>query len=219
LGQLFGFKGEKIMADLTINKLFPAIQWVSLLGIATVLLRYVALLKSSRIEHLFYKTEKILFIQISRVLLITIPISLYVTEILLNLVPPYEAQMNGNQLEIYLAYFLVGYLITFFLALQIYMGFFSDYLGRFAYYIDHAEFGKLYILKTISKNEVLLYSQPRDYFIQGQNLSYIMKFDEVKQHQIYQELLDTGKFGKFLVEINKIITKPFNKKIDNDKEM
>lgn len=169
------------------SKLITTVTYASIIPIVLALIRFITLLRSSKIEKLFFSQEKNLFIQFSNILLISIPISIVGGWLLKVMVPLEDNQLTSA--EIFLVYYLVSFIASFILVFQFYMTIFSDYLGRYSYYIEHKEHGPMFLIKSTKKDEVLLYQKKRLDFTEGENGIIYMKIEELKKdYMIFQEV-------------------------------
>lgn len=190
---------------MTINlqQLLPAITISSIIAIGSIVLRFLVLVRSSKIERIFYTSEKNLLIQISQVSIISVPFSLLLTEVLQFFIP-YEGNYTVQQKnELYLAYLVVSYFASLVFVGQIYTALFSDFLGKYSFYIEHGELGKMYIVKSMNKKEVILFEGPRIYFHKDDSKSLIITKDELKQHVIFQEKLKNEQVNMFFSPFKK----------------
>ncbi|PEK65718.1 hypothetical protein [Bacillus wiedmannii] len=158
-----------------------------------ILFKGIALLQTSNVEKIFFSIEKNIFIRFSHITIISLSLTFPLAD-LFRFVLQIPIQLDKNFL---IAYFVMCFMFTFLITLQLYLIFFPDYLGKFAYYINHEEHGKLYIIKTINRKEILLYSHPRLYLgdaTSDTNKSLILLKEDIKKKAIYREDYNISNF-------------------------
>ncbi|TBX90831.1 hypothetical protein E0M29_09780 [Bacillus cereus] len=182
----------------TLLKEIPIPYITIVVSIIFIIFKGMALLQTSNVEKIFFSFEKNIFIRFSHVVIISIPITFLFSALLSHFLHiPLQQEKN-----FLIAYFTICFMFIFAITLQLYLIFFPDYLGKFAYYIEHEKYGKLYIIKSINRKEVLLYSHPRLYKDVGNsqhNKSLILEKEFIKKQLIYRENFTTSNF-KFLKE-------------------
>lgn len=146
-------------------------------------------MSSSKLEKLLYTKEKILMTQIFQVLLISIPISVLIAQLLEHFAPINTSEVD-NESTFFLVYLAVGYVSSVFFVLPIYFGIFSDFLGKNSYYIEHEIHGKMYIVKAMNKKELILFKNRRLHITDNLPKTVIISRDELTKYPI---LLEIGK--------------------------
>lgn len=175
------------MGDLqTLLKELPFPYIVITITVITILLRGVNSLLSSNIEKIFFSMEKNIFIRFSHIIIISIVLSILFVPIVSYLFTWPETIDLSGLIVFYLVCFSYSFPSTFI----IYHLILPDYLGNYAYFIDHEDHGKLYIIKSMNKKEILLYTHPR--LNEGSNnpendFSVILLKEDIKKRVIYRE--------------------------------
>lgn len=172
----------------------------------TFVLKIISMVSSSKLEKLLYTKEKILMTQIFQVLLISIPISLLIAQLLEHFTPISKSEIN-NESTILLIYLAVGYFFSVFFVLPIYFGIFSDFLGKSSYYIEHEIHGKMYIVKAMNKKELMLFENRRLYINNNSPKTVIIARDELKEYPILLEIQTSNFVQDFKLAWNKIKVK------------
>lgn len=190
--------------NISISQLIPILTTGIVMTTVTAIISFITMLNSSKIEKIFFTTEKRLAIQISNVALVSIPIALFSVWVY-TLFKPLKEVDPEHQLELFIAYFLVFYITSVFFVGYLYGAFFSDLLGRYAFYIEHDFEGKMYVVKSMNKKEVILYNKPRLYNTLENSKYYIITREELKEYTIFQEKMkNTGFLDVIKILIKKI---------------
>lgn len=170
-----------------------------IISTSLIILKGVNLLFTSNVEKIFFSMEKNIFIRFSQVTIMSMLLVFPLAPILRPLFQLPEV----IDWEILASYYIVCFPFSFFITFIIYHLLLPDYLGNYAYFIKHETHGKLYIIKSINRNEILLYSHPR--LTEGAetpelNISIILLKEDVKKGIIYRE-----KYNATLNLLNKLL--------------
>lgn len=141
------------------------ISYAAITGVLVIIVNAIALMKKTHIEKLLLQEEKKIFIDLIRIAILTIVLSIIVYE--------YTAWKTGEKISDYIqeqqitviAVLLISGLL---LAIMMYVPFKSIISSGFPkkryYYIDNEVHGKLYIIKSSGKNEIILSNRPEIFY-------------------------------------------------------
>ncbi|HDR8188339.1 TPA: hypothetical protein QC285_005399 [Bacillus cereus] len=171
-----------------------------IISTSLIILKGVNLLFTSNVEKIYFSMEKNIFIRFSHITILSILLVFPLSPILR---PLFELPDIINW-EVFAGFLIACFPFSFFITYIIYHLLLPDYLGNFAYFIKHETYGKLYIIKSINRKEILLYSHPR--LTEGRgtsenDFSIILLKDDVKKMVIYRE-----KYNVALKSLKKLFT-------------
>ncbi|PFV05730.1 hypothetical protein COL10_24025 [Bacillus cereus] len=186
----------------TLLKELPFPYIIITITVITILLRGVNSLLSSNVEKIFFSMEKNILIRFSHIIIISIVLSILFMPIIGYLFT-WPDTINLSDL---IVFYLVCFTYTFPITFIIYHLILPDYLGNYAYFIEHENHGRLYIIKSMNKKEILLYTHPR--LTKGSNepdkdFSVVLLKEDIKKRVIYREnyTATSKSFKKFLKPI------------------
>ncbi|MES5865314.1 hypothetical protein [Bacillus cereus group sp. RP32] len=163
---------------------FPYILMIS--TVIIIALKGFSLLLSSNVEKIFFSMEKNILIRFAHIVIMSMVLSILFTPIVCsNLLGPEKVNLT-SLIASYLACFTFLFISSF----LTYRLIIPDYLGNYAHFIMHENHGKLYIIKSMNKTEILLYSHPR--LTEGSNnpkddFSVVLLKEDIKKRVIYRE--------------------------------
>lgn len=168
------------------------------------------MMKATGFEKIFFSQEKNLMINIVRLIffaIVTTPLSIWYLSFGSNI-----SISHGKSEEI-VALLLMSLLLSIFVVFQVGYPFFSDPLGKDAYYIILPDQTKAYLIKSLNRSEILAYTYPRFEEINidrnsSENQVIVLKKEEVKTKRIYRIRHKHG----FLVAIKTKIIELKNKR-------
>lgn len=168
-----------------IQDIIPVVGLAGIIPLCLGILKFITMLNLYPVEKIFNSNEKNLMIRISKALLWAIPLSFLIRS-LLKIFAPIEVDFS-QILELEIAYFSISYLTSVLLTIQISTSFFPDVFGKYAYYINHPDFGKMYISRILNKDEVILFTNKKIYMDSNNPSTFIMKKEVLKTFEIKQE--------------------------------
>lgn len=193
-----------------LSQIFEALKLSFVAGAISLFLKTCVMMKATGFEKIFFSQEKNLMINIVRLIffaIVTTPLSIWYLSFGSNI-----SVTNGKAEEI-VALLLISLLLSIFVVFQVVYPFFSDPLGKDAYYIILPDQTKAYLIKSLNRNEILAYTYPRFEEINidrnsSENQIIVLKKEEVKTKRIYR----IRHKGGFLVLIKTKITELKNKR-------
>ncbi|OFD06191.1 hypothetical protein COO04_16410 [Bacillus toyonensis] len=157
-----------------------------IISTSLIILKGINLLFTSNVEKIYFSMEKNILIRFSHITIISILLVFPLSPIL----RPLFVLPETINWEVLAGFLIACFPFSFFITYIIYHFLLPDYLGNYAYFIKHETHGKLYIIKSINRKEILLYSHPR--LTEGENtpelnFSIILLKEDVKKRVIYRE--------------------------------
>ncbi|HHT7139355.1 hypothetical protein PDQ76_02145 [Bacillus cereus] len=151
-----------------------------------IILRGINLLLSSNVEKIFFSMEKNILIRFSHIVMMSVVLSF----LFIPIVNYFFTWPDTIDLLSLIVFYLTCFTFSLSINLLIYHLLLPDYLGNYAYFIKHENHGKLYIIKSMNKKEILLYSHPRlteESNELDKNFSVILLKEDIKKRAIYRE--------------------------------
>lgn len=160
--------------------------FASIIPAGIAIFKLVSLLKATPIEKIFYTSEKNVFIRFCYILISNIPFTLLMFWYMSTHLNEDMTETNLPKMTIILIYFIGSYLVCLIVTFSIFYSFKEKYLGRYSFYIEHKELGKMYVIKSVNKKEVLL-SEIQDINSYSEIAKIlIMSKEELKTFAIFQ---------------------------------
>lgn len=151
-----------------------------------IILRGINLLLSSNVEKIFFSMEKNILIRFSHIVMMSVVLSF----LFIPIVNYFFTWPDTIDLLSLIVFYLTCFTFSLSINLLIYHLLLPDYLGNYAYFIKHENHGKLYIIKSMNKKEILLYNHPRlteESNELDKNFSVILLKEDIKKRAIYRE--------------------------------
>ncbi|PGX45315.1 hypothetical protein [Bacillus cereus] len=170
-------------------QIFQVLKLSFVVATLSLILKTWVMMKATGFEKIFFSQEKNLMINIVRLIffaIITTPLGIWYLSY-----GSHISITNGRTEEI-VALLIMSLLLSIFVVFQIGYPFFSDPLGKDAYYIILPDQTKAYLIKSLNRNEILAYTHPRfeeinkDKESPEENQIIILKKEDVKTQRIYR---------------------------------
>ncbi|ABY44793.1 hypothetical protein [Bacillus mycoides] len=203
---------------MSLTQIFDVLKLTFAVAVVSLILKTWVMIKASELERIFFSQEKNLMINLVRLIFIAIiltPLSIWYLSYGSNI------SINNVRNEEIIFLLIMSLLLSIFAAFQLVYPFFSDPLGKDAYYIVLPDQTKAYLIKSLNRNEILAYTHPRfeeinrDKNTPEKNQIIILKKDDVKTQRIFRIRYKKSFIESLKIKITDLKNKRNNQQTNN----